>query len=427
MNRLTVLCLIALLTTVWCTTSLAQERIRAGILKKVDREGRSVTIKHDDQEQEFKIADETRLMDLEGKPIEQRLNDERLQADTPVFFRPLDDTPQTLMGLKLRRANETQPGAPGRQPPTLVKVDTAAFKPLPELGTEKYHGYEGGLYPGGNNERPSEHEAAGAKLSSQVQPLDADGKPEASGKIVLLTVGMSNTQQASQAFKQLADHDAEKNPKLLIVDGAQGGMTAQAIQDPDDGSRGSQYWSVVDQRLSGAKVTRAQVQVVWIKQADAGPNQGFPKYAEKLQQELAKIVQSLPRRFPNVKLCYLSPRTYGGYAKTPLNPEPYAYESGFSIKWLIEQQLRREGGLNFDPAQGAVQAPWLSWGAYLWANGTKPNADGLSYDEGDFATDGTHESPSGQRKVGAQLLRFFKTDSTTRPWFVRAAAHDEEP
>ena len=32
---------------------------------------------------------------------------------------------------------------------------------------------------------------------------------------------------------------------------------------------------------------------------------------------------------------------------------------------------------------------------------------------------GTHQSPSGQRKVGKLLLDFFKSDSTTRPWFLR--------
>lgn len=202
-------------------------------------------------------------------------------------------------------------------------------------------------------------------------------------------------------------------------------MTAQAIQDPHDASRGQQYWTTVDQRLETAGVARAQVQAVWIKQADAGPNQGFPNYARKLQQELATVVRILPVRFPNVELCYLSPRTYGGYAKTPLNPEPYAYESSFSVKWLIEQQLQGEAELNFDPAKGPVQAPWLSWGAYLWANGSKPYADGLSYEEADFAQDGTHESPRGQKKVGTQLRNFFKTDTTTRPWFAYERKNSE--
>ncbi|MGH7137759.1 MAG: hypothetical protein ACREHD_18580, partial [Pirellulales bacterium] len=245
------------------------------------------------------------------------------------------------------------------------------------------------------------------------------GKPDANGSIVLLTVGMSNTSQASEAFKRLADGGPQKNPQLVIVNGAQGGMTADRIADPDDGGPGQKYWSTVDERLKAAGVSRAQVQAVWIKQAEGQPNQGFPKYAERLSRDLAKNVCILPERFPHVKLCYLSPRTFGGYAKTPLNPEPYAYESGFSVKWLIERQLTGDAELNFDPARGTVKAPWLSWGAYLWANGSKPNADGLSYEEADFAQDGTHESPSGQRKVGEQLLKFFESDSTTKPWFLR--------
>jgi hypothetical protein len=158
---------------------------------------------------------------------------------------------------------------------------------------------------------------------------------------------------------------------------------------------------------------------VWIKQADAGPTEGFPKYAKKLEGELEKIVQVVARRFPNLKLAYLSSRTYGGYATTRLNPEPYAYESGFSVKWLIGRQIDGDAALNYNPKSGEVKAPWLSWGPYLWAQGEKKRADGFSYQPGDFSDrDGTHQSPAGQLKVGRELLKFFKTDSTTRPWFV---------
>src|SRR5207249_1794375 len=109
------------------------------------------------------------------------------------------------------------------------------------------------------------------------------------------------------------------------------------------------------------KVTRAQVQVIWIKQADIAPQEGFPGYAKKLEGELSNIVQIFPKRFPNAKLVYLSSRTYGGYATTPLNPEPVAYESGFAVKWLIERQIKGEDGLNYDAKKGHVKAPWLSW------------------------------------------------------------------
>jgi hypothetical protein len=300
----------------------------------------------------------------------------------------------------------------------LDKKMLAGLKPLTELGTAKYKGYEGGLYPGGKNARPTPHEKAGLALAKKVVPLDRDGKPAEGGNIVLLTVGMSNTGQASRAFVRLARAEEEKNPKVVIVNGAQGGMTAALIQDPTRG-RGKEYWRTVDERLEDAGLSRAQVQVVWIKEADAGPKEGFPGYAKKLQGELAKIVQLLPKRFPNVKLVYLSSRTYGGYATTPLNPEPYAFESGFSVKWLIEQQLKGDKDLNYDPKKGKVTAPWLSWGPYLWAAGSTRRADGFRYDKEDFSSDGTHPSAAGERKVGKLLLEFFKTDSTTKLWFVK--------
>jgi hypothetical protein len=307
-------------------------------------------------------------------------------------------------------------GRPAFTPPS--KAELVKLRPLTELGGGEYKGFQGGLYPGGKNERPAAHEAAGVALAKAVRPLGPDGKPSAEGKIVLLSVGMSNTSQVFTAFQRLAGDDEDKAPAVVLVNGAQGGMTARAIQDPDDGGPGTRYWAEVDKRLKAAGVTRAQVQAVWIKQADAGPREGFPRYAQTLQSELTKIVRLLPKRFPNIKLAYLSSRTSAVYAKTPLNPEPYAFESGLSVKWLIERQLKGDKELNFDPKKGAVAAPWLSWGPYLWA-GTSKRADGFFYEEKDFASDGTHPSPAGQRKVAELLLRFFKTDATARPWFVK--------
>jgi hypothetical protein len=124
-----------------------------------------------------------------------------------------------------------------------------------------------------------------------------------------------------------------------------------------------------------------------------------------LQEQLGDIVRLMQTRFPNLKIVYLSSRTFAGYATTRLNPEPYAYESGFSVRWLIEQQLRGEGDLNYDPAKGKVAAPWLSWGPYLWANGKTKRADGFFYEENDFGKDGTHPSAMGQRYDGAAVVR----------------------
>lgn len=300
-----------------------------------------------------------------------------------------------------------------------IGADTSKLVPLSELGSDKYQGFAGGLYPGGKNDRPKEHEAAGLLIAKEITPRSTDGQPSPDGKIVLLSVGMSNTSQASQGFAKLLAKFEDKNPRLIFVNGAQGGMTAFRIQNPDDGGSGTKYWSVVDQALKNAGVTRAQVQAVWIKQADAGPSQGFPVYAKTLQSELAKIVQILPARFPNVKLCYLSSRTYGGFATTKLNPEPYAYESSFSVKWLIEQQLSGDKTLNYDPTRGKVTASWLSWGPDLWANGANKNRAGVSYEVGDFAKDGTHHSPAGMEKLGRHILEFFRSEATTRGWFTK--------
>ena len=43
----------------------------------------------------------------------------------------------------------------------------------------------------------------------------------------------------------------------------------------------------------------------------------------------------------------------------PGNSEPFSYESGFAVKWLVEQQLKGDPALNYDPQKGTVQAPWL--------------------------------------------------------------------
>lgn len=387
-------------------------------IRKVDTERMTVTLTVDGKDQEFAVTDDTRFLGADG-PVKDGLKDRAFRPGADVFFKAVDrDGKRVLLGIKI--AGPGQDGGTRPNPkPKLERVDTSKLKPLTELGKDRYQDFPGGLYLDGLNERPPAHEAAGLALAKQVQPLNAEGKPDPEGKIVLLSVGMSNTTQAFSMFKQLADADKEKNPRLTLVDGAQGGMTAARIKDAEDGGGGTRFWTTVDQRLKAAGATRAQVQAAWIKQADAGPTQGFPGYARQLQGELATIVRLMHERFPNLKLVYLSSRTYAGYARTPLNPEPYAYESGFSVKWLIDQQLKGEGDLNYDADKGPVKAPWLSWGPYLWANGTTARADGFSYAETDFSSDGTHPSNAGRQKVGEQLLKFFKTDTTTKRWFLQ--------
>lgn len=289
---------------------------------------------------------------------------------------------------------------------------SVGFTPLTELGAGLYQGMTGGLYPGGANKRPPAHQAAGLRLAAEVVPRDAAGAVDRqNGKIVLLSVGMSNTTQEFQVFKSTADRDPLKNPQLVIVDGAQGGWSADRIV-----AGGDPYWRTVDDRLRAAGLTAAQVQVAWMKQADAGPKASFPEDARRLERELQTLAQSLRARFPNLRLLYLSSRIYGGYASTALNPEPYAYQSGFAVKWLIERQIQGDPELSFETGR----TPWMAWGPYLWADGTRMRSDGLLWNCSDLQDDGTHPALTARQKVSAMLLDFLKTDAPARPWFLRA-------
>lgn len=307
--------------------------------------------------------------------------------------------------------------AKGGQPAPAGQAQwTGHLTPLTELGAAKYKGEDGGLYGGGQNEPPPAHRAAALAEAAKVQPLDADGKPAKDGRVVLLSVGMSNTTQSFSRFKSLADRDAAKSPQLVIVDGAQGGQTGMRWADPK-----TPLWAEVDNRLQRAGVTASQVQVVWMKQAEAGPARlgEFPRHALVLKTNLVTSLHNLKAKFPNLRLAYLSSRTYGGYATTALNPEPFAFETAFAPRWLIQDQIAGQPELNFDAARGPVRSPLLLWGPYLWADGETPRqADGFLYRKEDFASDGTHPTSSGQEKVAGLLLKFFKAEPTAG-WFRR--------
>ena len=249
-------------------------------------------------------------------------------------------------------------------------------------------------------------------LAGSIGPLDANGNPSASGRYVFLSIGMSNTTQEFSTFKPLADADPAKNPRLLIVDGAQGGVTGIEWASPS-----CPCWSTVDRRLTSAGATPQQVTTAWLKLANAQPTEAYPVHAQLLRDHTIAVLKNLKARYPNVRLAYLSSRIYAGYATTTLNPEPYAYESGFAVRDVVAAQLR--GELSFDSATGSAAAPWVAWGPYLWADGLRPRTDGLTWSCSDLGPDGTHPSDAGRLKVAEMLLSFLKSDPTARIWFMR--------
>ena len=307
------------------------------------------------------------------------------------------------------------------------RLTSTATIPVNDLGRRSYNGVVGGLYPNGTNNPSPAHLNAGINIATnQIKPLNNTGAVDlARGRIVFISVGMSNTTMEFSTFVSLANSDSAKNPQLVIVDGAQGGQDASRWTDPN-----APTWSTLNSRLTSAGVTPAQVQVAWVKQALAHPSSlgVFPKHAQVLQSDLEQIARNLKTNYPNIKLAYLSSRTRA-YTNDPatLNPEPFAYESAFAVRWMIADQLRGVANLNFDPNKGVVVAPWLAWASYLWADGTNPRSDAFVWLCSDVQSDFTHPSPSGRNKVAHELLAFYKTHATATPWFLRSTVSGQPP
>ena len=265
--------------------------------------------------------------------------------------------------------------------------------PLTDMGNRRYRGYRGGLYPGGRNTPTPKYLKKGQAASKSIKPIN--------GKIVLLSIGMSNASAEFSAFKRSSDRDALVNPNLVVVDGAQDGFdAAQIIKRPA-------YWDNVDARLAAEDVSANQVRAIWLKESIAGEDRPFPRDMKALQKDLRQIVRTMRFRYPSLKIVYLSSRTYGGYAVTGLNPEPAAYDGAYAVRALIQERMA-----------GKLKGPWLAWGPYLWTDGLAGRRDGLQWTCNDVEDDGTHPSKDGVQKVVTMLTTFFKTDPTAKRWYV---------
>lgn len=292
--------------------------------------------------------------------------------------------------------------------------ESYGFKPLNEMtADDRYEGQDGGLYGGGKNVPPEAHRKAAEAALARIQPLDARGKPAADGKIGFISISMSNATQEFSTFVQLADADPAKSTRVQVVDCAQGGQAMAEWVDPQ-----SRPWQTAAQRLQSADLAPEQVQVVWIKLANKGPSGSLEQHGRKLQKDTEAVIHNAKAKFPNLQIAYLSSRIYGGWSGGSLNPEPYAYESGFVVRWLIQDQAAGNAELNYDAQRGDVKAPVLLWGPYLWADGTKPRkSDGLTWPRSDLGPDGTHPSNSGREKAARLILDFCKTDPFAAPWY----------
>ncbi len=310
---------------------------------------------------------------------------------------------------------------------------SVGLTPLNDLGPGLYLGqFQGGLFEAGSNQMPVGHFAAGMTSAAAVVPRNADGQPAAGGRAVLLSIGLSNTTQewCSQNSHTVCDpwsftgqalaSPLVEHATLAIANGAAGGQSAGTWDSPADPN----YDMVRNTALTPLNLTESQVQAIWLKVANPQPMVSLPNAgadAYTLETQIGNIVRACKSRYPNLQLVFISSRIYAGYASSPLNPEPYAYESGLSVKWAIEAQSRQNRGLGIDPRAGDLAyatAPWITWGPYLWADGLTLRSDGLTWACDEFsAADGTHPAIPARTKVGTQLLDFFLASPHAAPWF----------
>jgi hypothetical protein len=350
-------------------------------------------------------------------------------------------------------------------PILFIAAQLFSATPINDLGQQTYLSFQGGLYENNSNTIPMDYDLDGQTFATLMQPLDGNGNPSPTGKIVFTSIGMSNTQIEWQTFINNAGHNpAVNHTTLALGNGAASGMVA-CMWFPANGSPAcspttpNQY-DRVNAQMATRGLSPNQVQALWLKEANGRlhpSNRGclptgtlclplcdstiencsntYDKTdAVNTEWELGNILRAAKTRWPNLKLVFLASRIYGGYTTNSLDgsPEPFAYETGFAVKWLVQAQVDQIRGAACDPVAGClsyVDSPWTAWGPYIWANGPVPRSDSLVWCNGqlstpcngevDFGSDGLHPNQTGINKVSNILYNFFSTSPYTASWFLK--------
>jgi Putative Ig domain/Abnormal spindle-like microcephaly-assoc'd, ASPM-SPD-2-Hydin len=280
---------------------------------------------------------------------------------------------------------------------------------LTDLGTGTYLGYEGGLYPNGQNTPPA----------SQLNQALADAQTIANtpGKYAMISLGVSITRTIWDEYGPMEAADPALNPNLVLVNAAIDGTDS-----PDWTASNSGTWlSVVNYYLPYQGLTADNVMAAWVMMPHSDPSGTYPTDMQNQENDLISILQDMHTYFPNLQIVYLSSLHYGGYGGTASYPEPDAYEFGLAVQNVIADQINGNPALNNNPANGPVMAPLLLWGPYTWANGLLGREDGLTWDCQDYTSDGLHPSALGRNKEAGLLTTFFKSDPTAAPWYLAPA------
>jgi len=199
--------------------------------------------------------------------------------------------------------------------------------------------------------------------------VQVNGNASASGKIVFVAVGRSTAVDEFTVFmNQAATNSGVNHATLAIVNGAVTGAmpcvwTVVSGPPPCNPTLGNLYDRVRDMVLAPLGLTEKQVQAAWIEEYNSDPAaEGFQTLCDptvagclnnvghtealRYEQQLGNILRAAKTRWPNLQQAFHSSRIYGGFATTNHSSEPYPYEYGFSVKWLVQAQILqiRSGG-----------------------------------------------------------------------------------
>lgn len=291
------------------------------------------------------------------------------------------------------------------------QVELTQLIPIPEIKTGYYRTYQGGLFPNGSNLVPTEHLNNLLSKARSIQPITKTGTFENTGSIVMIGVGASNPRTEFSAFSNLFAAKLRKG--TFLINTCIGGQGVQKMNQLSD-----TYWQQAYKTLEQNGFSKYQVQAAWIETENTGNGDtSFPTAPLALVQDLKQLLGTMKMHFPNLKLCYLSPRAFAGYAGGNENTVgkgllwPRDFYNGWAIKWLIENQIQNKPGYTLN------ELPAISYASYHWSNGSIPRVDGFFLNcNTDLGVDGLHLTSLGEEKVGNLLNLFFMTDTTTQGW-----------
>lgn len=285
------------------------------------------------------------------------------------------------------------------------EVKSVPLKPLTTGGVYEKDGkkYEMGLYPGGKNEMPAPHRAAGEKLAATIVPRNRMGNEDASGKIVVITMGHSNPQAYFNGFIPFVEKKAGEglvNKKLNIVNQCiQGALCQDWAENAKKGA------------LNLEKSAQVLFLVTTFHRANIGATQArnanvltmsLEERTKAMKEELKAILVGVVKQCPHLTIAYITSEVWRGNAGL----EPMVGEEGFAFKALIEDQIKGDPELAYAGPQRKV--PWLAWGPYVWDPATARER---------FGPDGVHPSDAGVEVMCGRWWDMLSADSTTKGWF----------